>query len=89
MEEMINMPDEMVLARMMTGLDLEFEKAMHYHDEGYKGDNDCGLPSQVMGPVHIYSIITIEASFDLAQYAVTKCQMCPFTLRCSRGLPYS
>ena len=28
-----------VLARIMTTLGLEFEKAMHYHDEGYKSDN--------------------------------------------------
>ena len=27
------MLDEIVLERMMTALDLEFEKAMHYHDE--------------------------------------------------------
>ena len=42
------MPDKTVLARMMTGLDSEFEKAMHYHDEGYESDNDYGLPPQVM-----------------------------------------
>ena len=30
-----NMPDEIVLARMMTALDMEFERALHYHDEGY------------------------------------------------------
>ena len=37
---MANMPDEIVLARMMTGLDLEFERALYYHDEGYKSDNN-------------------------------------------------
>ena len=25
---------EIILARMMTALDLEFERALHYHDEG-------------------------------------------------------
>ena len=35
------MPDEIVLARMITDLDLEFEKkAMHYHGDGYESDND-------------------------------------------------
>ena len=34
------MPDEIILARMMTALDLEFEKAMHYNDEGYERDNN-------------------------------------------------
>ena len=38
--EMTNMPDEIVLARIMTPLDLEFEMALHYHDEGYDSDND-------------------------------------------------
>ena len=43
-EDMIYMPDEIILARMMTALDLGFEKAMHFHDERYDSDNDCGLP---------------------------------------------
>ena len=38
--EMIHMSDEIVLARMMTALDLEFKKVLHYHDEGYGIDND-------------------------------------------------
>ena len=33
-DAMTYMPDEIFLARIMTALDLEFEKAMHYHDEG-------------------------------------------------------
>ena len=53
-KEMIYMPDEIVLARIMTALDLEFEKAMHYHDEGYESDNNYGLPPQVLKPVYIY-----------------------------------
>ena len=28
-----SMPDENVLVRMMAALDLEFEKALHYHDK--------------------------------------------------------
>ena len=32
---MTYMPDGIILARMMTALDLEFEKVLHYHDEGY------------------------------------------------------
>ena len=35
--------DEIILARMMTALDLQFEKAMHYHDKGYDGNNDSHL----------------------------------------------
>ena len=39
------MPDEVILVRMIVALDLKFEKAMYYHDEGYESDNDYGLPS--------------------------------------------
>ena len=42
--EMTNMPDEIILAKIMTALDLEFEGAAHYQDEGYGSDNDYGLP---------------------------------------------
>ena len=62
--EVTNMLDEIVLARIMTALDLEFERATHYHDEGYESDNDYGLPTQVMRPVHVYSVSTTEASFN-------------------------
>ena len=41
------MPDEIILARMMTTLDLDFKRALHYHDEGYESDNDYGLPSWI------------------------------------------
>ena len=60
--------DENILARLMTALDLEFEKAMHYHDEGCESDNDYGLSPQVIRPVHMYSVFTNEASFNLAEY---------------------
>ena len=49
--KMTHMPDEIVLARIMTALDLELVKDLHYHDKGYESDNDYGLPAQVMWPV--------------------------------------
>ena len=39
---MTYMPDENILARMMTALDLELKRALHYHDEGHESDNDRG-----------------------------------------------
>ena len=48
---MTNMPYKIFLARIMTALDLEFERALHYHDDGYENDNDNGLPTEVMRPV--------------------------------------
>ena len=61
---MTNMPDEIVWARIMTALDLEFEKALYYHAEGYDNDNDYGLPGQVMRSIHAYLVSTTEASFN-------------------------
>ena len=64
---MTHMPD-IVSARIMTALDLEFEKAMHYHDKGYESDSDCQLPAMDMRPVHVYSVLTTKASFNPADY---------------------
>ena len=75
------MPDEIVLPRMMTGLDLEFEKGVHYYDEAYESDNDYGLPAQIMKPVCIYSVLTTEASFNPVNYKEAQCPISPFTPR--------
>ena len=84
----IYMPDEIVLARMITVLDIEFKKAMHYHYEGYESDNDYGLPPQIMRPVCIYSVFTTEASFNLAEYKVRQYTISPFIPRWPRSLPF-
>ena len=85
---MANMPDEIVLARMMTALDLGFERTLHYHDKEYESDNDYGLPPHITRPVHIYSVFSAEASFNLAYYTTAQSQLSPFILRCPRGLPF-
>ena len=79
--EMTGMSDEIVLARIMTALGLEFEKVLHYHDEAYESDNDYGQPVQVMRHVHIYSISTTEASFNPANYKGAQCLISPFMPR--------
>ena len=38
------MLDEIIYATMIITLDLEFERALYNHDEGYEHDNDYGLP---------------------------------------------
>ena len=82
------MPDAFVLARMLTVLDLKFEKAMHYHDEGFESNNNCGLPTQVKRPVpHLFGFTT-ETSYNPAECMVTQCPISPFTLRRSRRLPF-
>ena len=45
--------DEIILARMMTTPDMEFERALHCHNEGYKSNNDYGLPLQITKPICI------------------------------------
>ena len=88
LDAMTYMPDENVLARMMTALELEFEKVMHYHNEGYKSDNDYGLPAQVMRPLCIHSVSTTEASLNLADYKEAQLTISPFTPRWLRSLPF-
>ena len=85
---MANMPDEIVIARMMTTLDMEFVRTLHYHDKGYESGNDYGLPPCTTRLVWIYSVFSAEASFNLANYTTTQCQLSSFTLRCPRGLPF-
>ena len=79
--EINNIPDEIVLASNMTALDLEFERALHYHNKGYDSDNDYGLPGPVMRPVCIYLASTTEASFNPADYKGTQFLTSPFTPR--------
>ena len=75
------MPDETVLARIMTALDLALKNALHYHEEGYESDNDYGLPAQVMRPALVCSVLTTEASFNLANYKGAQCPISPFMPR--------
>ena len=42
-----NMPDEIVLARIITSLDLEFERVLLYHAMDYDSDNDYDLPGSI------------------------------------------
>ena len=58
---MTNMPYEIVLTRIVTALDLEFEWALHYHNNRYDSDIDYGLPGPFRRPVCIYLVSTTEA----------------------------
>ena len=84
---MTQMPHNIILARMMTTLDMEFKRAWHYHNEGYKSDSDYGLPPQITRPIHMYSAFTTEASFDLADFTTAQHPISPFTPRHPRSLP--
>ena len=78
---MTNMPDEIVLAKIMTALDLEFKRVLHYHDKGYESYYDYVLPTQVMRSVSAYSVSTTEASFSPADYKAAKCPISSFIPR--------
>ena len=63
-DAMTYIPDEIILAKMMTTLHLKFESGLHYHDEGYESNNDYGLQPQIIRHICMYSIFTTEASFN-------------------------
>ena len=65
----------------MTALDLEFERTLHYHDEGYDSNNDHGLLGPVMWPVCVYLVSTTEASFNPTDYMGAQCSTSLFTPR--------
>ena len=62
-DAMTYMPDEIILARMMTTLDVEFKRALHYHDDGYESDNDYGLPPKSQS----LSIHCFHTSFKMTE----------------------
>ena len=78
---MTNLPDKIVLAKLMTALDLEFERELHYHDKEYDSDNDYGLPSPFMRSVCIYLVITTETSLNPTDYRETQGPTSPSTPR--------
>ena len=82
---MANMPDEILLARMMTILTWSLREL--YHDEGYESDNDYGLHPTSQEQT-ASTPVSAEASFNPADYTTTQCQLSSFTLRCSRGLSF-
>ena len=85
---MTNMPDEIVFGRIMIAGDFEFERALHYHNEGYDSDNDYDLSSPFMRPVHIYLVLMTEASLNPMDYRWAQSHTFPSTARQPRdGLP--
>ena len=62
------MPDEIVLEGIMTAFDLEFERTLHYYNEGYDSDNNYDLPDPFMRPVYIYLVSMTEASLNPMDY---------------------
>ena len=83
---MAHMSDEIVLAKLMTTLDFEFKRDVHYHNEGYESDTDYGLPPHITS-LHLLCILS-RGLFNQADYTAAQHQLSPFTLRPPRGLPF-
>ena len=73
---------------MMTALDVEFKRALHYHDGGHESDNDYELPPWMTGPICVYSVFTTEASFNPTDFTTAQHTISPFTPRCPRNLSF-
>ena len=66
------MSDEIVLARIMTALNIEFERALIYHHKGYDSDNNYELPGPFMRPVCVYLVLMTVASLNPVNYIRTQ-----------------
>ena len=73
---MTKMTDEIVLARIMTALNLKYERALHYH-----GDKDYDLPVPFMRPINIYMVSMTEASLNPMGYKGAQVPTSPSTPR--------
>ena len=50
-------------------LEIEFERALQFHDEGYESSDDYGLPKLLIRSAHIYSVSSsAETSYNPADY---------------------
>ena len=53
-------------------MDLDFERELHYHDDGYDSDNDYCLAAPFMRPVCIYLLSSTKGSFNPTDYRETE-----------------
>ena len=61
-----------LLAKFMLVLEIEFERALQFHDEGYESGDDHDLPKLLIRSTHIYLVSsTVEISFN-PSYAWSK-----------------
>ena len=84
---MTYMLDEIILARMMTALDLEFERALHYHGERYESYNDYGLPPQITRPICCNQYLHQRSPLTQLTPPQPSTQSHP-SPRCPRSLPF-
>ena len=76
--EMTNMLDEIVLARIMMDLDLEFKRALHYSNKGYDSNNDWSAKFSYEAYTH-FSSVNNWGLFLPWTYKGAQCPTTPFT----------
>ena len=54
--EMATRANEHFLAQFMLALEIKFERALHFHDGGYKRVYDNGLPKLLIRSTHNYLV---------------------------------
>ena len=53
----------------MLALEIEFERALQFHDEGYESGDDYDLPKPLIRSTHIYLVSSAaETSFNPTNY---------------------
>ena len=62
-------PDQNLLATFILALQIEFERTLYLHDEGYKTSDDYDLPQPLHKYTCIYAVPSVaEVSFDPTGY---------------------
>ena len=78
--EMTTRVNEHLLAQFMLPLEIEFERALQFHDESYKSSDNYDLPKLLIKPTHIYSVSsTPETSFNPTDYQESATPTSPST----------
>ena len=67
--EMTTRANKHLLVQFMLALEIKFERALHFHDEGNISSDDNCLPNPLIRSTHIYWVPSAsETSFNLIYY---------------------
>ena len=75
-------PNEILLETFMLSLEIESERALYLHNEGYKTSDDFGLPKLFIRSTYTYSVPSVaETSFNPTDYQRPTIPTSPSTLK--------
>ena len=67
--EVTTRENKYLLVQFTWALEMEFERALQFHDEGYESSNDYDLPKLLIRSTHIYLVSSaVETSFNSTDY---------------------